>query len=205
MISNEDAEPQVGGVIESDKKVSWRAYREAETLAEPEWIAPLMEMIEKESSETARRAAYFVLGKISKNTGSDAAVVFLVDRAYWETDRYLSSSIYDLLADIPKPDGIDTSTLRLAVIDEDSLIRHSAIRALQWSGDPDVEDILISISDSSDDPFDVTYANAALNRSGTDKALSTLEKHVKSRKRDVAVSAKLAIEKITKRIKVNRS
>lgn len=200
MISNEDAEPQVGGVIESDKKVSWRAYREADTANEFEWIEPLIKIIEEESSEKARRAAYFVLGKISKNTNSDAAVNFLADRAYKETDRYLSSSIYDLLAEISKSDGFDISTLKLAVIDEDSLIRHSAIRALQWSRNPEVEDILISISDSSDDPFDVIYANAALNRSGTVKALSTLEKHIKSRKKDVAISATLAIQEITKRL-----
>lgn len=52
---------------------------------------------------------------------------------------------------------------------------------------------------TSSDAYDITYANAALNRIGTARAIPAIEKHLKSRKRDVKMSAKLAIEEISKR------
>ena len=199
MLSDEDAEPQTGGVIESEKKVSWRAHREAEKISEQSWIPELIRKIQSEPNKKVRAAAYFVLGNVMKNTSDTTAVQFLIDQAYKETDRYVSSSIYNLLADIPKPTGTDISTLKLAVIDEDWLIRHSAISALGGCQDAEAEETLISISDSTDDPFDIVYANATLNRYGTALALPTLEKHLKARKRDVRDSAKFAIEEIRRR------
>jgi HEAT repeat protein len=199
MLSDADAEPQVGGVISSDKKVSWRAYREAEKINDRSWIPKLVEKIETEKDKKVRDAAYFILGKVTQNTSDPLAVQFLIDRAYEETDRHISASIYDRLADIAKPEGIDISTLKLAAVDTDWRIRHSAIQALGGCSDPEAEETLISISGSSDDPFDIVYANATLNRFGTPKAIPVLETHLKSRKRDVRDSAKYAIEEIRKR------
>jgi HEAT repeat protein len=199
MTSKVNAEPQVDGIFESDKTVSWRAFREAEKINDASWIPQLVERIQTEKNKKVRDAANFVLGKITKNTSNPTAVQFLIDRAYEETDRHISASIYGLLAEISKPKGIDISTLKLVVIDEDSLVRHAAIRALGGCSDPEAEDILISISDSSDDPFDIIYANATLNKFGTPKAIPVLEKHLRSRKRDVRDSAKYAIEEIRKR------
>ncbi|MEO7659776.1 MAG: HEAT repeat domain-containing protein [Pyrinomonadaceae bacterium] len=159
----------------------------------------MIRRIQEDSNKKSRAAAYFVLGKITKNTSDLSAVQFLINQAYTETDRYITSSIYDLLAEIPKPKGTEISTLKLAVHDKDWLIRHSAIRSLGGCLKTEAEDILISISDSSDDPFDIIYANATLNRFGTTRAIPTLEKHLKSRKRDVKDSARYAIDEIRRR------
>ena len=79
------------------------------------------------------------------------------------------------------------------------LIRHSAIQSLNNSADILAETALIEILDNSDDQYNLTYSNATLSRIGTKRAIPHLEKHLKSRKRDVKGSAKFAIEEIMKR------
>jgi HEAT repeat protein len=79
------------------------------------------------------------------------------------------------------------------------LIRHSAISSLKFSNDQVAEAALIEMIEKSDDPHNLTYANATLNNMGSLKAIPYLEKHTRSRKRDVKLSAQLAIEAITKR------
>ena len=61
------------------------------------------------------------------------------------------------------------------------------------------ETALIEILNDSDDPYDLVYTNATINAIGTPRAIPFLEKHLKSRKRDVKDSAKYAIEEIKKR------
>src|SRR5690606_12269792 len=79
------------------------------------------------------------------------------------------------------------------------LIRYSAIQSLNYTTDPIAETTLIEILDSTEDPYNLTYSNATLNKIGTLRAIPHLEKHLKSRKRDVKDSAKYAIEEILKR------
>jgi HEAT repeat protein len=199
ILSTANAEPQTDGVIDSSKTVSWKALREAETLTDEKLIPHLIARIENEPDKKARGAAYFVLGKICKNNADGSAAQFLIDRAAIEEDRYIASSIYDRLADVPKPKGTDLSSLIDATRDSDWLLRHSAIRALSNCEDDHVEEVLMAISDEDGDPFDITYANSVLNKYGTKRAIPTLEKHLQSRKRDIRESAKLAIEEILKR------
>ena len=79
------------------------------------------------------------------------------------------------------------------------LIRHSAIRSLKNALDSVAETALIEILNDSDDPYDLVYTNATINTIGTLRAIPFLEKHLKSRKRDVKDSAIHAIEEIKKR------
>ncbi|WP_367864441.1 hypothetical protein [Pedobacter sp. WC2423] len=55
---------------------------------------------------------------------------------------------------------------------------------------------MIDIIDNTDDLYDLTYANATLNTMGTPRAIPSLEKHLKSRKKDVKDSARYAIDEI---------
>lgn len=199
ILSSADEEPQIEGVWDSTKTVSWKALKEAEHLTDAKLIPPLKERIESEQNKEALGAAYFILGKVAKNTEDSSVAQFLIDRTRVETDRYIVGSIFDRVAEIPKPVGTDFSALTEALNSSDWLIRHSAINALDNSLDSRAEDIAISISDQSDDPLEITYANAVLNKIGSIRAIPFLEKHLKSRKREVKDSAKLAISAISKR------
>lgn len=198
-LSDESDEPQKGGVFESAKTVSWKAHREAETLKDEQLIPILIDRIESEADKRSRDAAYFILGHLAKNTKNVQVVPYLIDRQWIEQDKYVASAILDRIADIPKPLGTDVTKLVEATRDENWLIRHSAIRALDNSADPQAEQRLIEISEDGDDPFDVIYANSVLNKVGTSRAIPTLQKHLKSRKRDVRLSAELAIQAIRNR------
>ncbi|HQZ95934.1 MAG TPA: hypothetical protein PLP21_06415 [Pyrinomonadaceae bacterium] len=199
ILSSADAEPQAAGTFNSSKTVSWKALREAETLTDIELIPTLKERIGSESDKKVRGAAYFILGKVAKNTEDDSVAQFLIDRTSVEKDQYIVGSIFDSLADIIKPVGTDLSLLIEATKNSKWLIRHSAISALKRSQDPRAEEVAIEISRQSTDSFDVVYANEVLNDIGTMRAIPILEKHLSSRKRDVKDSAKYAVEAIQKR------
>jgi HEAT repeat protein len=79
------------------------------------------------------------------------------------------------------------------------LIRQKAIQAFANSEDQVAETTLIDFLDTSEDTHEIVYSNATLNRIGTPKAIPHLEKHLKSRKRDVKLSAQFAIDEIKKR------
>ncbi len=63
------------------------------------------------------------------------------------------------------------------------LIRHSAIQSLNYSSDSIAETTLIEILNTSEDPCDLTYANATLNTIGTRRAIPYLEKTYKKQKK----------------------
>jgi hypothetical protein len=58
---------------------------------------------------------------------------------------------------------------------------------------------LLEILATTSNPYDVIYCHATLNQIGTRKALPALTQNLKSRKRDVKVSAQAAIEAIKAR------
>ena len=183
----------------SSETVSWKALREAEKVENIDFIPQLISFGDNEKDKKKRDKAYFLLGHIAKNTGDLKALNYLISRVHKETDKYIVSSLLDRIADIKKPTGTDLQPLIQAVKSEKWLIRHSAIRSLNDSSDRTAEAALIEILDSSEDPYDLTYANSTLSSIGTLSAIAYLEKHLKSRKRDVKDTAKYAIEAIKKR------
>jgi HEAT repeat protein len=186
---------------DSSKTISWKALREAEKVENAAFIPQLISFIDKEKDKKKRNKAYFLLGHIAKNTNDPEALVYLISRVNRETDKYIISSLLDRIADLKKPTGTDLQALIQAIKSDKWLIRHSAIQSLNNSFDSVAETALIEVLDSSDDPYNLTYANATLNKIGTPIAIPYLEKHLKSRKRDVKDSAKFAIEEIKKRAK----
>ncbi len=195
----DDTQEVVDGVYDSSTTISWKALREAEKVNDEGLVPQLIKFISEEKDKKKRGSAYFLLGHIAKNTENLSAVNFLIERVGFETDKYIISSLLDRIANIKKPNGIDLQPLIKATKSEKWLIRHSAIQSLNNSEDALAESTLIEIIDSSIDPFDLTYANATLNRIGTPRAIPYLEKHLKSRKRDVKDTARYAIEEIVKR------
>ncbi len=179
--------------------ISWKALREAEKIEDLRFVPQLIIYINKEKDKKKRQQAYFLLGHLAKNTCNVEALQFLIQRTGKESDKYILASLLDRIADLEKPLGTDLGPIIEATKNSKWLIRHSAIQAFKNSRDELAEDVLIEIIDTSEDPFDLIYANATLNKIGTLRAIPHLEKHLKSRKRDVKDSARFAIEEIEKR------
>jgi len=185
--------------FKSSKTISWKALREAEKLAEQDFIPQLIRFVETEKNKKKRDGAYFILGHIAKNTGNQIASEFLISRIDKESDKYIVSALLNRIAEIKKPNEISLYPIISATKNEKWLIRYSAINALKLSNNEIAEERLIEIIEISDDVYDLCYANSTLCLVGTPKAIPYLEKHLQSRKRDVKASAKNAIEEITKR------
>ena len=184
---------------DSSKTISWKALREAEKVDYTAYIPQLIVFIDNQKDKKKRDRAYFLLGHIAKNTSDLKAVEFLISRVNQETDKYIIAALLDRIAAIQKPIGTDLQPLILATKSDKWLIRYSAIQSFKNAADSIAETALIEILTNSDDPYDLTYTNATLNRIGTLRAIPSLEKHLQSRKRDVKDSAKYAIEEIKKR------
>ena len=196
---NDTSDQKMEPGYQGSKTISWKAFREAERLDNTDFTSQLIEFIEKEKDKKRRDKAYFILGHIGKNTNDNSAVQFLIQRIDKETDKYIVGSLLDRIAALHKPPGTDLKPIINATKDKKWLIRHGAIRAFKSSNDEIAEQTLIDVLDKSEDQYDLTYSNSILNTIGTPKAIPHIEKHLSSRKRDVKLSAKFAIEEIKKR------
>jgi len=197
MLDTSDQNKEAG--YDSSKTISWKALREAENVENTEYIPQLITFIDNEKDKKKRDSSCFLLGHIAKNTSDLKALDYLIYRIQKETDKYIISSLLDRIAAIKKPIGTDLQPLIQATKSDKWLIRHSAIQSLKNALDSAAETALIEILNDSDDPYDLVYTNATINTIGTLRAIPFLEKHLKSRKRDVKNSAKYAIEEIKKR------
>jgi HEAT repeat protein len=185
--------------FDSSKTISWKALREVEKITNPVFIPQLMTFIENEKDKDKRDKAYFILGHISKNINDKTTGQFLINRIKKETDKYVIGSMLSVLAKVVKPEGTDFLPLIHATKDERWLVSQKAIQAFANSEDEIAETTLINFLETSEDPYELIYSNATLNKIGTPKAIPHLQKHLKSRKRDVKLSAQFAIDEIKKR------
>ncbi len=192
-----DQEMETG--YDSSKTISWNARREAEKLDNEEYIPELIAFIKIEKNKKKRDRANFILGHLAINTNNDMPTQFLIYRTEIESDKYIISSLLKLIAILNKKKGVDLYPLIKATKNDKWLIRHSAIQALNNSKDKIAEKTLIDVLETSKDHNDIAYANATLNKTGTLAAVPYLEKHLNSKKRDVKMSAKFAIDEIQKR------
>jgi len=117
------------------------------------------------------------------------------------TNKHALASLLDELAKVPKPAGTDLSPIFRLLGDSRCLVRHSAIGALKNTDSPEVEDRLLSLLQTTSDPCDLIYVHSVLNQVGTSKSIPALSESLKSRKRDVKLSAQAAITAIETRIK----
>lgn len=184
---------------DSSNTISWKALREAENIENADFIPQLITFINAEKDKKKRDKAYFLLGHVAKNKENLKALDYLISRINKETDKYIIAALLDRIGAIQKPIGTDLQPLIQATKSDKWLIRYSAIQSLNNAVDSIAETALIEILNTSDDPFNLTYANSTLNKIGTQRSLPYLEKHLQSKKRDVRDSAKFTIEEIKKR------
>ena len=67
----------------------------------------------------------------------------------------------------------------------------------------EAEDQPLELLNATNDPSNVVYCHAKLNEIGSAKSIPHLQKNLSSRKRDVKLSARLAIEAVEARTKIH--
>lgn len=185
--------------VSSDQSVSWAAYREAEMLDDLSILDDLLQMLARKTPELRRRASYFIIGKLGRNRQHVACSEALLRLLASETNKYNIAAILEELADLQKPATLDLSPIYSFLNDTRWLVRHAAIQSLAYSEDPEFEDHLLQHLASTGDPADQAYCHSVLNRSGTAKSIPALTANLSSRKRDVKLSAELALRAIRSR------
>lgn len=187
----------------SDQSISWKAYREAELLEDENLISDLIQIICAEKNKNKLKSAYFILGKISKNTDSKNALVFLVSRASVESDKGILQVILDSVSDLIKPADLDLSPLINAIDDKRWQVRQAAIRALNHSTHQEAEDRLIKVLIESKENIELLFACYVLNNIGSHNSIIYLENYVKSRNQDLKITSREAIKNIKTRHSIN--
>lgn len=185
-------------VHSSSESISWAAHREAELLSDITMVNELADGAR--TLPTAKRSGcYFTIGKIGLNLQDERCVAVLLDLLSSEDNQYNLDCLLQRVGEIPKGPGLDLSPVFPLLDDKRWLVRHAAIQALDRSANPQVEARVIAHISATSDPYDLTYCHAVLNHIGTRRALPVLEANLKSRKRDVKSSAKLAMQAICER------
>ncbi|GFZ92678.1 hypothetical protein GCM10008018_43930 [Paenibacillus marchantiophytorum] len=114
----------------SDESVSFKAYREAETLKNRDNIQMLIEIVNFHKSFdelNVRKGAYFILSKLLKKHPDSDSLQFLINQLYKESDKYAISSLLDFISDLEKSVVMDIEPIIQLTRNDNWQIRHSAI------------------------------------------------------------------------------
>jgi HEAT repeat protein len=189
-------------VKNSDDSISWHAHREAEKIANPEVLVDLEMIAETSKSKDERKAVYFVLGIVGKNSGDVRFTRALLRYALQEQDKYVLSALLAGLEKTRKPSDVLLEPIFKFLSDERWLVRHAAIQALKNSDSPVAEEKLLALLESTGDQYDKIYCHSTLNQIGTLRSIPAISQSLTSRKRDVKASARTAIAAIATRCAV---
>lgn len=187
-------------LVSSQDSKSWHAHREAERLSDPVIIEAISRYLASETTPQERENAYFILGKLGKNLSSKAAVQLLLKSISCERDKNALAKALNMISELSLSDDDDLSLIFNLLNDKRWLVRHAAIRALKASCSRHAEQQLIMLLEKTDDADDKVYCHSTLGSIGSERSLPALQANTTSRKRDVKISAVVAIEKIQARI-----
>jgi hypothetical protein len=181
---------------DNSKTISWKAYREAETLTDTALIDLLIEETVKEKNKKRRRQMYFIIYRTCENTPYQPGVEFLIDRIDKEIDKYIVSSMLDGLQNLKKPAETNLDKIFAATKHKNWQIWFSAINALANTNNPKVEDYLIDLMDK--EPLEKSYviinAISVLYNCGSPKCIPALEKQLANKSRNIKDQAKTTIQ-----------
>ncbi len=185
----------------SSDSLSRSAYEEAGKLVDERYIPVIKELILAEKKTGRRQALYTILGILGRNLQSSAVAAYLIERLPMETNKYVLQYMLMGIAEIPKGGNINMQAVIDLTDDKRWQVGLTVIEALNKEGDAAVEDKLIEVCSSDRDKYDLIKSNYNLGKIGTQRAIPALERHLKSRSRDVRGTAEAAIEAIRKRQK----
>lgn len=197
----------------STETIRWKALREAETLADPALFPLLREIVgehegKKEAERKVRNAVYFIYGRLLEAAFSPEDAAFLLARLDAETNKYVLHSILDRVRDwrdrkgILLPPELDTSAIRRLAKNDQWLVRHAAIHALCACPGPESREVLdywLAQEDEKKYKSEMWYAAIALQTVGEPEDIPLLERFLKSRRPDLKITARYAIQYIKER------
>jgi len=184
---------------DSSHSVSWRAHREAEALAEIVIVPELSAFLSGKVTKEQRRAAYFIIGKIGKNSQCCECADVLIGFINKEKDKYALATLLDVLSDIKIANETDLNPVYRLIEDGRWLVRHAAIGSLKNAESPEAEVKVLAHLMSTEDPYDISCCNSTLNRIGTEQSIPQIKLGLSSKNRDVKSSAEQAILSIHQR------
>ena len=197
----------------STKTTSWKAYREAETLTDPELFPLLQEIIEEHDSKKKddreiRRAAYFIFGRLMQVSFKEDACAFFLHRLNTETNKDILEAMLDRVHDWWQlsgktiPAGLDISGILTLAKDSRASVRQRAIYALVACPGEESRDILryyLLQDNEKAYKYEIYYANIAMQDIGEPEDVPLLERFLKSRRPDIKLTAQYAIQYIQER------
>ncbi len=183
----------------------WLARKQAERLDDPKLLPLLREVIEEnpgKEQQALRRSAYLVMASLLRQKPDPAYCQFLADRAGAESDQYILDSLLNDIARLRMPPEVRMDEVALKAQSEAWLVRHSAIRALGASASPCCLEAARAWAGQTDEKtynYEITYACAALGRTGGPEDIPLLKKHLDAKTRDVRDAARFAMDRILER------
>ena len=196
---------QKEGIKSSDDSISWHAHRTVEKMSDDSLYPILVKIVgdnRQAKNKAIRRAAYYIIGTMLRNVFNKDVCRFLIQQLGIETDKYMVSDILDCLTKLSIPQEFDISLIIEHSKSEKWLIRHSAINALGSSASQESRQALLYYLNQDDEDkykYEIIYSNSSLGKIGTEADIPFLQKHINSRKRDIRISARIAIENISQR------
>lgn len=116
--------------VDSADSVSWRAYREAETLDDPAVAALADAYLAAPCAPTQRLAVFRVLGCLVRNGHGDACRPTLLAHLGVETNRDALAALLDALAAAGLPAGFDDAPIAALLTHRWGAVREAAARLL---------------------------------------------------------------------------
>lgn len=205
--------PREAGVKVSSETTRWKALREGETIDDPGVFPLLREIIgENEGKGAAKReirsAAYFLYGRVMERACTPDAFPFFLGRLEAETDKHLLHGMLERVKDwhhragILLPPEADTAPVCRLTRDDRWLVRQSALHALSACPGAESREALrywLGQEDEAKYKYEMWYAAIAMQSVGEAADIPLLERLLKSRRRDLKITAQNAIRQIGER------
>ncbi|GIN87635.1 hypothetical protein J6TS2_40210 [Heyndrickxia sporothermodurans] len=180
--------------LDSSDSISWKAYREAEKIKDESQIPYLIELIEKLKNKRSRQdrvkreAVYFILKWIGINTSNRQVPEIFFKCLSFETNMHTVGDLLDYIR--VQNDFIpDYREIIQFLEDKRWQIRFPAIDLLGKCKEPEVENELINLLETSNDPDEVLCICNALQNIGTEKSIPFLIEKTKHKNQWVRSAA----------------
>ncbi|MEZ4599876.1 MAG: hypothetical protein R2940_08810 [Syntrophotaleaceae bacterium] len=193
--------------VDPENQVSWSACAIAEKLNDLYIIDDLLEYlpnapnIEQEwVPYTHKSAAYYIIGKISKNNRSMLLAEKLLDLLLREPNVSCKFILLEAIAEMPRIGPIDVSSIFPLLRSDNYLIQRASIYAVSCSTKPMAESAIINLLEEPVGNENYISCYGTLSRIGTERAIPYIEKGLNSSVRHQRVCAQLSIDSINRRL-----
>jgi len=200
-------------VAVSSETTSWKAHREAETIADPAVFPLLREIVaghagKGKADRELRDDAYFIYGRTLEKAFSAEDCAFLLSRLEAETDKNILASMLDRIKDlwgrshILLPPELDVSPILRLTRSPQHRVCHSALHALSACPGRESREALaywLTQEDEKKCQYEMWYAAIAMQSIGEPEDIPLLERFLKSRRPDLKTTARYAIQYIKER------